>query len=392
MKDNYKLLMHGWGNTPEQKRKAAEYNHKYYELHKKDKWGVGTSTRRSSSVEDDSRDKAYYTREKNKWQKEYDFYTDSYNKADMLSGKIDNSDYRANTKKLYMKPYKETETYDKNKAASELKTLKGQKNSDYSHYKASENALETNKKAIETNSNRIKELQKELKTLKTGELNAYDMGNPAIVAQANAEAAAKNKYRIEEVEKSLSNLRDENKKLISEQGNIRLDIRNYKKAYEKSRKQYDFANEAYKQEISVGRLQSIKDFEKKSRTQQINDAKAENEAAKARERQKNRNAQIRAASGTKAYTDVKRKEAARNLAYNTMKEYEAELAAEKNAPLYKKARKFIDGTIEVAMDNAKIGLSKSKKPAETAQAKKDKKKAVNNGKAWVFKHLGIELF
>lgn len=38
-------LSHGWGDTPEQKRKEQEYNKRYYELHKKDKWGVGVGNK-----------------------------------------------------------------------------------------------------------------------------------------------------------------------------------------------------------------------------------------------------------------------------------------------------------------------------------------------------------
>lgn len=34
-------LQHGWGKTAEQKQKEREYNRKYYEQHKRDKWGVG---------------------------------------------------------------------------------------------------------------------------------------------------------------------------------------------------------------------------------------------------------------------------------------------------------------------------------------------------------------
>lgn len=40
-------LQHGWGKTAEAKRKEQEYNHRYYEQHKRDKWGVGgTGTNR----------------------------------------------------------------------------------------------------------------------------------------------------------------------------------------------------------------------------------------------------------------------------------------------------------------------------------------------------------
>lgn len=45
-KNPYLALEHGWGKTAEQKRKEQEYNRKYYEEHKRDKWGVGTGTNR----------------------------------------------------------------------------------------------------------------------------------------------------------------------------------------------------------------------------------------------------------------------------------------------------------------------------------------------------------
>lgn len=45
-KNPYLALEHGWGKTAEQKRKEQEYNRKYYEEHKRDKWGVGIGTNR----------------------------------------------------------------------------------------------------------------------------------------------------------------------------------------------------------------------------------------------------------------------------------------------------------------------------------------------------------
>lgn len=42
-------LQHGWGNSAKAKQKEKEYNRKYYEEHKKDKWGVGVGTRSASA-------------------------------------------------------------------------------------------------------------------------------------------------------------------------------------------------------------------------------------------------------------------------------------------------------------------------------------------------------
>lgn len=46
-------LKHGWGNSAKAKQKEKEYNRKYYEEHKKDKWGVGVGLKRfGQSVND----------------------------------------------------------------------------------------------------------------------------------------------------------------------------------------------------------------------------------------------------------------------------------------------------------------------------------------------------
>lgn len=42
-------LQHGWGNSAKAKQKEKEYNRKYYEEHKKDKWGVGVGSRLASA-------------------------------------------------------------------------------------------------------------------------------------------------------------------------------------------------------------------------------------------------------------------------------------------------------------------------------------------------------
>lgn len=47
-------LEHGWGNTPEQKRKESEYNHQYY-LRNKEKWKNNTPLSRQKNVTEDGK-------------------------------------------------------------------------------------------------------------------------------------------------------------------------------------------------------------------------------------------------------------------------------------------------------------------------------------------------
>lgn len=47
-------LKHGWGNSAKAKQKEKEYNRKYYEEHKKDKWGVGVGLKRFGQSVDDN--------------------------------------------------------------------------------------------------------------------------------------------------------------------------------------------------------------------------------------------------------------------------------------------------------------------------------------------------
>lgn len=58
-------LQHSWGKTADQKRKEQEYNRRYYELHKKDKWGVGEETRQTPSTSENVSSNRPMARQKN---------------------------------------------------------------------------------------------------------------------------------------------------------------------------------------------------------------------------------------------------------------------------------------------------------------------------------------
>lgn len=58
-------LQHSWGKTADQKRKEQEYNRRYYDLHKKDKWGVGEETRQAPSTSENVSSNRPMARQKN---------------------------------------------------------------------------------------------------------------------------------------------------------------------------------------------------------------------------------------------------------------------------------------------------------------------------------------
>lgn len=294
MAENYKLLMHGWGNTPAQKRKEAEYNKKYYQEHKE------------------------------KWQKTQSAYEKLASDTEKLTGKQDENTYSANTK-LHIR--------------------------------------RTPKKTVD----------------ETSYVNDYvDRNKDEIYKELVDDWLSKNAVKYEDRnEQTIAdfNSRYRQFKIAAERNAVDVAKKRAKDAYSK------IYNE------SEDRVQA-----RKLRTQEINDAKAANEASKAESARQERNKKLAQRDKDLVRYTQEAKKAKAQVAKKENLRWQAELAAEKNAPLHKKARKFVDGTVEVAMDNAKNALSKLKKPAETARAKQDKKKKISQGKAWVFKNLGIELF
>lgn len=298
LRDNYKLLIHGWGTTPAQKRKEAEYNRKYYREHKE------------------------------KWQKTQSAYEKRASDTEKLVGKQDANTYSAKTKLHIRRTPKNV--------VNETDYVK-----DY---------VKRNSSIIE------KELIDEWKKRNP----PPDSGN---FTKEGIEAYVKYNEKLD----SLRSSANREARRIAEQ--------RAKEAYSRIHSETE------------DRIQA-----RKIRTQEINDAKAANEASKAEQSRIARNSKLAKRDSDLAYYTNEAKKAKRQAAKMTMLEYQAELDSEKYAPLHKKAKKFVDGTVEVALDNAKNALSKLKTPNDTSGSKKDNKKKINEGKAWLYKHLGLELF
>lgn len=294
---NQKLLMHGWGNTPAQKRKEAEYNKKYYQEHKE------------------------------KWQKTQSAYEKRVSDMEKLTGKQDTNTYAANTK-LHIK--------------------------------------RTPKKTVD----------------ETAYVNDYvNRNKDEIYKELVDDWLSKNQVKY----------KDRNEETISK---FNQNYRQFKIAAERNASDIAKrrAKEAYSKiyNESEDRIQA-----RKLRTQEINDAKAANEAAKVEAAKNTRNAKLAQRDVDLARYKQEAKKAKAQVARKQMKEYEAELAMEKNAPLYKKARKFVDGTVEVALDKI-TGKNKQKDTADSAEKKKKQseanKKTAQKAKAFMFKTFGVELF
>lgn len=298
---NPKLLIHGWGNTPAQKRKEAEYNKKYYQEHKE------------------------------KWKKTQSAYEKRVSDTEKLTGKQDANTYSANTK-LHIK--------------------------------------RTPKKTVD----------------ETQYVKDYAKRN-----QSSIEEEYINEWKAHHPEPDSGNYTKEGIAAYAKYQDDLAKEREFAKGYAQSLAK-ERAKQAYSRVSgeSEDRIQA-----RKLRTQEINDAKAANEAAKAETAKNARNAKLAQRDIDLARYKQEAKKAKAQVVRKQMKEYEAELAMEKNAPLYKKARKFVDGTVEVALDKI-TGKNKQKDTAASAEKKKKQseanKKTAQKAKAFMFKTFGVELF
>lgn len=332
MKDNYKLLMHGWGNTPEQKRKAAEYNHKYYQENK-EKW---EKYRKSAEQHGDILEKSQRRLESNIERNQN--LQNPYNRRNYKVG-----EYREITSKDVNGALQNF--YDKNGGNSKdkVKTTKEKLAKNYYdtyHDKIVLDLMKNDNEYLAKPENRTKLVMAELPKWKANP-EGY-LSDPA--NRTPEKIKAYNKWRADAKKRAEAGAMDEAR---------RLSDKNFAKINDvKGRKEKSQARSKAMAENEVAKQKKIQ-LKSNTRTATAQTAEQKLTAAKS--------------IVDKRLEENKKKEkyAKRQEAYNNMKAYEMEREMEKNAPLYKKARKLVDGTVEVALDNAKNALSKLKPKRRT---------------------------
>lgn len=329
MKDNYKLLMHGWGNTPEQKRKAAEYNHKYYQENK-EKW---EKYRKSAEQHGDILEKSQRRLESNIERNQN--LQNPYNRRNYKVG-----EYREITSKDVNGALQNF--YDKNGGNSKdkVKTTKEKLAKNYYdtyHDKIVLDLMKKDDTYLANPANRTKLVMEELPKWKANPDSYFAKLSDQEKTPEKYQAWMK--WRAETKQKAEAGAMDEAR---------RLSDKNFAKINDvKGRKEKSQARSKAMAENEVAKQKKIQ-LKSNTRTATAQTAEQKLTAAK--------NIVDKRLEETKK----KEKYAKRQEAYNNMKAYEMEREMEKNAPLYKKARKLVDGTVEVALDNAKNALSKLK--------------------------------
>ena len=327
MKDNYKLLMHGWGNTPEQKRKAAEYNHKYYQENK-EKW---EKYRKSAEQHGDILEKSQRRLESN------------IERNQNLQNPYNRRNYKVGE-------YREITSKDVNGALQNFYDKNGGNSKD-----------------------KVKTTKEKLAK------NYYDTYRDKIVLDLmknDNEYLAKPENRTKLVMEELPKWKANPEGYLSDPANRTPEkIKAYNKWRADAKKRVEARAMDEARRLSDKEFAKINDVKgRKEKSQARSKAMAENEVAKQKKIQmKNNTRTAKAQMAEKSLTSAKNivdkrleennkkdKYAKRQETYHNMKAYEMERQMEKNAPLYKKARKLVDGTVEVALDNAKNALSKLK--------------------------------
>ena len=398
---NEKLLIHSWGNKPEQKRREKQYNHEYY-LKNKDKWQKSqdfwdkSSSKLQKSLDTlESRSISNYGRKKYSVGQYKDLTLNDVDRNKELKNFYKNLD-------AAYEPQKKQKVIDKYVKDREDEIDKRVK-------KEYEDWLIKNRDAVYSDPN-YKEVQRQqkfkIKQQILGEIqdeaesfyekNKTSLNKSYPTDYEDAYLREYNKHNREHVKQELADFNGDiaARYLADPEHRTPIATQEFSKwkklgaayladpenrtpekveAYNKFKRWVEGeADVAADAEVLKRAKESYKNITgqsnsailaKKKRQQQLSKSMAENEAAKADANQRKRNLQklrndaaIDKLQQLKETADKNAKNTKLNLARNEVERDQAEREAYKNRKLSKKARDFIDGTVEVALDTAKNKL------------------------------------